>query len=202
MIQRVYRRPAAVVLSARAALYRWLAKLPVAVLLAGLLVGGWGYSVVRPYWRLTLNGPRQGLMLTGDEVSVAVLIRWGWPSTQWMDREHLRSGRSWHGDDWHFGFSVIRTGAAWYGQNAVVVRAFGIGLPWWYLLLLAAAGPLAPILRRRQLRHRRARRRRGLCANCGYDLRASGGRCPECGKPVNPLVRRDLDRRFGPRRPT
>ena len=51
----------------------------------------------------------------------------------------------------------------------------------WPLLLLTALGPTWWLL----IYHRRAverqRRVAGLCPRCGYDLRASSDRCPECG---------------------
>ena len=57
----------------------------------------------------------------------------------------------------------------------------GAGAPCWLLALGTAALPAAWLrgyLRRRRLRADAAR---GLCRSCGYDLRATPGRCPECG---------------------
>ena len=50
--------------------------------------------------------------------------------------------------------------------------------PCWIPVLAFGTGPFVWMLRR----YRRMRRRwRGQCAVCGYDLRGSPGRCPECG---------------------
>jgi len=54
-------------------------------------------------------------------------------------------------------------------------------VPLWPFLL-ATAGPATGWLVARRRRRRRERRATlGLCTACGYDLRASSGRCPECG---------------------
>jgi hypothetical protein len=50
--------------------------------------------------------------------------------------------------------------------------------PYWFVAGLAA---LPPVVRFRRLRQRCRRGRSGLCPGCGYDLRATPERCPECG---------------------
>jgi hypothetical protein len=52
----------------------------------------------------------------------------------------------------------------------------------WVLVAVFAPLPLIRSLKLYRRWTRRSRRRmHGLCASCGYDLRASPERCPECG---------------------
>ena len=57
------------------------------------------------------------------------------------------------------------------------VSVVGIEFPSWLLVLVFAATPAARV-------YRAIRRKRspGHCRHCGYDLRATPDRCPECGK--------------------
>jgi hypothetical protein len=57
----------------------------------------------------------------------------------------------------------------------------GCVVPLW---LPAAATFALPALRGIVWTIRRRRRTAGLCRTCGYDLRTTSGRCPECGAPV------------------
>ena len=54
-----------------------------------------------------------------------------------------------------------------------------IAIPYWAIAIPLAALCVWAILRRRS---QRPRLLPGHCRACGYDLRGSGGRCPECGR--------------------
>jgi hypothetical protein len=62
------------------------------------------------------------------------------------------------------------------------VRGFELRVPHRVLMLAFAVAPAlyaGDLLRAWVLKRRR--RAKGLCETCGYDLRASTERCPECG---------------------
>jgi len=62
----------------------------------------------------------------------------------------------------------------------------GVSLPAWLVLAALAALPSVWVAFFRVSRLRRLRAESGLCIACGYDLRATPDRCPECGTPISP----------------
>jgi hypothetical protein len=77
-----------------------------------------------------------------------------------------------------------------FGREAVYTTPIFVGerrrlteyewtVPFWAIFLLTAAYPAAQVVgamrRRRRFGH-------GMCPDCGYDLRATPERCPECGR--------------------
>jgi hypothetical protein len=99
---------------------------------------------------------------------------WHWARVETWSGGYLRAGHHWAGFGWGYAGneSIPSTGGTW--------DMFYLVLPNWVLICATA---LLPALRVYTFCQRESRRRirLGLCLNCGYDLRATPDRCPECG---------------------
>ena len=60
-----------------------------------------------------------------------------------------------------------------------------VAVPYWFIVLLTAAPPADWWRQQRRARHRKVE---GRCPGCGYDLRGTPERCPECGWTKSPAA--------------
>ena len=78
----------------------------------------------------------------------------------------------------HFaGMITYGSGAAWMQSSTIRYASFGVR----YMLLCLVLAAALLITGATLYASRPRRRRAGFCPACGYDLRASPDRCPECG---------------------
>ena len=113
----------------------------------------------------------------------------GWAySREPLTDPHARMPRFLGARYWRSGpFAFSRTGG---GENDVAVyRRFLT--PFWLPAAVFALGPACWCVGATQRALRRRRSKRGLCPTCGYDLRATPDRCPECGAAGWFLARRE-----------
>lgn len=64
------------------------------------------------------------------------------------------------------------------GPERLFVRLI---VPYWMLAVSFAVLPFVTVIRSKRRRWKQKRLAGGLCEACGYDLRATPQRCPECG---------------------
>jgi hypothetical protein len=80
------------------------------------------------------------------------------------------------------GFMRISFGPVVLGNGSMRVNCQAAGAPMWAVGSLLLLPWITTAAWAGRSNRRRARRlRAGMCARCGYDLRASGEFCPECG---------------------
>ena len=104
-------------------------------------------------------------------------VKSGWPTIK-LDREdHAIPAHPWRtflSGGWLLISDRFRMSDHWFVERVVLI-------PCWTVVPLLGFTPAAYAL----VRFLRSRRKvAGRCIRCGYDLRASNDRCPECGTPI------------------
>jgi hypothetical protein len=137
------------------------------VLRASLLMHADGQITFESFWDWTANAPLYQQMP-------------GWSygrSTMRLPPRPPRTRSMWN----RLGFSLVRDDAVFPPASGREWHRVDWTVPYWCPTLLIFV--CAYVLARPVLAHHRAARHRaaGRCGHCGYDLRASPERCPECG---------------------
>ena len=104
-------------------------------------------------------------------------------AAEWMGPRYWSPG--WHGatdqatGEWRTGLWPKWDSMSDPGGRGLTAREYrSLLVPYWLPTVLAA---VLPACRAPRLIRNRRRRRQHRCVQCGYDLRATPDRCPECG---------------------
>ncbi|MEA2709361.1 MAG: hypothetical protein QOF78_1962 [Phycisphaerales bacterium] len=136
---------------------------------------------------MSISTPRHALGLEGiDKPGYYSFNTRGWSSHSALDNAtvdeflgfRIERGRLDYRRYCGLGFKFRPLWHDWQGTS------LALHVPFWFLALLFA---LVPVQWARSTRRMR-RTSRGQCAKCGYDLRASPTRCPECGNIAKPAA--------------
>ena len=119
---------------------------------------------------------------SGDPVPAGTSLVWTWEAgvrpkvepARWSyrDRGSRQSPAGWR-------WAALGLTAERHDEPGFWTRSLEVPCSW--LALALAAGPAGSLVLRARRCRELARRQAGLCPRCGYDLRASPERCPECG---------------------
>jgi hypothetical protein len=141
-------------------------------------------------------------------LSIAVVVLWvrstAWAYDNWAIRWTPSLSWSVHSEVGYLTISHPRTSGVrrpriWFSHRSspallpvwwppatlqfISFNGWSVGLPMWMLLI--PLGVLPACWCARWPGHARRRRiARKLCVKCGYDVRASRDKCPECGEPI------------------
>jgi hypothetical protein len=113
---------------------------------------------------------QSGYVFDGEYRFAFLEIPWKYYGGAIRAKDKLRFG---------FGYHHFDTRTSGFRQPLQVGSSFV--LPWPFLFLVFAILPAVHLTLLLQHRRRARRRKSSLCVNCGYDVRATPERCPECG---------------------
>lgn len=135
---------------------------------------------------------RQVLSTQGSLAMTRLQLRYGqppWPSAWGTPQGSFNHPMFQRTEGWHLDGGFVRWPRPyWYhttitpfpGTSARIINRTLI-IPYWPLLAATALLPALKLRRLMQARRTRLRLLNGLCPACGFDLRATPDRCPECG---------------------
>jgi hypothetical protein len=150
----------------RRRLFNWFAAVSLVLCMASIILWVRSFSCVDQIisgtgpWRWLIKLGRGTLQIGQSRANPsAPPLRWTWERLAFSDHGIISS----HPRFFHY----VQNGTGW-----------AISIPLWFLILCWLILP--SFFLNNRCRQRR-RQRTGLCTSCGYDLRATPDRCPECG---------------------